>query len=392
MTDDKLPRIAPSVGTGGGSERGTGAGDGGDCGAYPNHMTRRSFVKVGALVGGTIMLGGLSACAVQPAATGAAGQSAQTSSSVPTSLSADTSTPASSSASASETAAKHVPAVYFAQTVNPEALQAVFAAIGASLPGAVGAKLSTGEPGGNHYLKASLIEGLVNSVGATIVECNTAYGSGRSTTEAHYQVAADHGFTEIASFQIMDEDGVLALPVEGGFHLSEDLVGAHFADYDSFLVLSHFKGHQMAGFGGALKNIGIGMASREGKLLIHSAGKNRTSWQSAATPDFLESMADACQAVLSAQPNMIFVNVMNNLSVDCDCVSNPAPPKMEDVGILASADPVALDQACVDLVYASNDDNADLIARIESRDGQHVLKAAEALGVGSRAYELIEIG
>ena len=148
----------------------------------------------------------------------------------------------------------------------------------------------------------------------------------------------------------------------------------------------------MAGFGGALKNISIGMASSEGKLLIHSAGESSTSWQSAATPDFLESMADACKAVLAAQPNMLFVNVMNNLSVDCDCDSNPAPPKMADIGILASADPIALDQACVDLVYASDDDSADLIARIESRDGQHVLEAAEALGVGSRAYELVEIG
>ena len=267
----------------------------------------------------------------------------------------------------------------------------MFGAIGAGLSGNVGAKLSTGEPGGNHYLKADLISGLVNALGATIVECNTAYGGGRSSTEAHYQVAADHGFTSIADFQIMDENGSLSLPVNGGFHLGENLVGAHFPDFDSFLVLSHFKGHQMAGFGGALKNISIGMASREGKLLIHSAGENRTSWQSAATPDFLESMADACQAVLTAQPNMLFVNVMNNLSVDCDCDSNPAPPKMADIGILASADPVALDQACVDLVYASDDDSADLIARIESRDGQHVLEAAEKLGVGSRAYELIEV-
>ena len=252
-------------------------------------------------------------------------------------------------------------------------------------------KLSSGEPGGNHYLQPSLIEGLVSSVSGTIVECNTAYGGGRSNTEAHYQVAADHGFTRIADFQIMDVAGSFALPVDGGFHLSENLVGAAFSDYGGFLVLSHFKGHTMAGFGGALKNIAIGMASREGKLLIHSAGKNRTSWQSAAQDDFLESMADACKAVLAAQPNMLFVNVMNNLSVDCDCDSNPAPPKMADIGVLASTDPVALDQACVDLVYASNDNSADLIERMESRNGAHVLEAAESLGVGSRAYELVEI-
>ena len=349
-------------------------------------MTRRSFVKLGALAGGTAMLAGLSACGGQPPATGTGSQAGHSSSSAP----APSSEHASTSASAA--AAGTAPAVYFARAVNPDALQAVFDAIGTSLTGNVGAKLSTGEPGGNHFLETDLIAGLVSSVDATIVECNTAYGGGRSTTEAHYQVAADHGFAGIADFQIMDEDGSLTLPVEGGFHLSENLVGAHFADYDSFLVLSHFKGHIMAGFGGALKNIGIGMASREGKRLIHSAGENRTSFQSASTPDFLESMADACQAVLAAQPNMLFVNVMNNLSVDCDCDSNPAPPKMADIGILASADPVALDQACLDLVYASDDDSADLIARIESRDGQHVLEAAEKLGVGSRAYELVEVG
>ena len=352
---------------------------------FKNHMTRRSFVKLSALAGGTAMLVGLSACGGQPSSTGPSSQAASSTSSSTESPSAEAIQ--SASASAQHTA----PAVYFARAVNPEALQTVFSAIGAGLSGNVGAKLSTGEPGGNHYLKADLISELVNELNATIVECNTAYGGGRSSTDAHYQVAADHGFTSIADFQIMDENGSLPLPVEGGFHLSENLVGAHFADYDSFLVLSHFKGHMMAGFGGALKNISIGMASSEGKLLIHSAGESSTSWQSAATPDFLESMADACKAVLAAQPNMLFVNVMNNLSVDCDCDSNPAPPKMADIGILASADPVALDQACVDLVYASDDDSADLIARIESRDGQHVLEAAETLGVGSRAYELVEI-
>ena len=285
-----------------------------------------------------------------------------------------------------------VPAVYFTSDISAEGLIKIYDALGWTPEGSVAVKISTGEPPASNYLRPELIGDLVEKVNGTIVECNTAYGGGRSSTEAHYQVAADHGFTGIADFQIMDEDGSLSLPVEGGFHLSENLVGTHFADYNSFLVLSHFKGHQMAGFGGALKNISIGMASREGKLLIHSAGANRTSWQSATTPDFLESMADACKAVLAAQPNMLFVNVMNNLSVDCDCDSNPAPPKMADIGILASSDPVALDQACVDLVYASDDDSADLIARIESRDGQHVLEAAESLGVGSRAYELIEIG
>lgn len=348
------------------------------------HMTRRTFVSAAALASGTAVLVSLTSCG------------AKSSPSTSTDGSASASTPAESvdttkEATPNQDAATEAPAVYFTHAVDSTALQAVFDAIGTGLVGNVGIKLSTGEPGGNHYLKADLISELVHAVGGTIVECNTAYGGSRGTTDAHYQVAADHGFTGIADFQIMDEDGSASLPVSGGYHLDENLVGAHFSDYDSFLVLSHFKGHQMAGFGGALKNISIGMASREGKLLIHSAGTNRTSWSSAATPDFLESMADACKAVLTAQPNMLFVNVMNNLSVDCDCDSNPAPPKMADVGILASADPVALDQACVDLVYASDDDSADLIARMESLGGQHVLEAAEAIGVGSRAYELVEI-
>lgn len=340
---------------------------------HSSHMTRRSFIKAAAIASGSTSLLGLASCGKQSAETEATEPAAST----------DTTTAPATTADAQP--------VYFVRTVDPTALQTVFDAIGTGLSGTVGVKLSTGEPGGNHFLKADLIADLVHAVKGTIVECNTAYGGSRSSTQEHYQVASDHGFTGIANFQIMDENGSLSLPVKNGFHLEENLVGAHFADYDGFLVLSHFKGHQMAGFGGALKNISIGMASREGKLLIHSAGTNRTSWSSAATPDFLESMADACEAVLTAQPNMLFVNVMNNLSVDCDCDSNPAPPKMADIGILASADPVALDQACVDLVYASNDDNADLIERIESRDGSHVLEAAESLGVGSRTYELIEI-
>ena len=362
------------------------------------HMTRRSFVELAAIAAGGIALTGLSGCAQDGTQGGskASSQADQTTNSGAQDQTSATSSEPTSATTVSEEASTATrtgsPAVYFAHSVDGAALQAVFAAIGRSLGGGkVGVKLSSGEPGGNYYLQPALIEGLVSSVSGTIVECNTAYGGERSTTEAHYQVAADHGFTDIADFQIMDETGSLSLPVAGGFHLSEDLVGAAFTDYDAFLVLSHFKGHFMAGFGGALKNISIGMASREGKFLIHSAGATSTSWQSAAQDDFLESMADACQAVLTAQPNMLFVNVMNNLSVDCDCDSNPAPPKMADIGVLASTDPVALDQACVDLVYASDDDSADLIERMESRNGVHVLEAAESLGVGSRNYELVEI-
>ncbi|MBR3181363.1 MAG: DUF362 domain-containing protein [Eggerthellaceae bacterium] len=348
-------------------------------------MTRRTFVEIGAIASGAAVLTGLAGCGEASNATSGGAASSAASGSSDSASVQNTESDASNGS--------NTPLVYFTRALDSAGLQAVFAAIGKGLgDGNIGVKLSSGEPGGNHYLKADLIADLVHAVNGTIVECNTAYGSKRSSTEAHYQVAEDHGFIDIADFQIMDEDGSLSLPVEGGLHLSENLVGAHFADYDGFLVMSHFKGHQMAGFGGALKNISIGMASREGKLLIHSAGENRESWSSASTPDFLESMADASKAVLVAQPNMLFVNVMNNLSVDCDCDSNPAPPKMADIGILASADPVALDQACVDLVYASDDDSADLIARIESLDGPHVLEAAETLGVGSRAYDLVEIG
>lgn len=356
------------------------------------YMTRRTFVELGAIAGGFAALSGLAGCGSTSQASPASSAASSFAESAESVESASSSSASSSSAS-SAPASSEAPQVYFTRALDSAGLQAVFAAIGRELgSGKIGVKLSSGEPGGNHYLKGDLIADLVHAVGGTIVECNTAYGGGRSSIAAHYQVAADHGFTAIADFQIMDEAGSLSLPVVGGLHLSEDLVGAAFSDYDGFLVLSHFKGHMMAGFGGALKNISIGMASREGKYLIHSAGATSESWWSAATPDFLESMADACKAVLAAQPNMLFVNVMNNLSVDCDCDSNPAPPKMADIGILASADPVALDQACVDLVYASEDDSADLIKRMESRDGVHVLEAAESLGVGSRAYELVEIG
>ena len=290
------------------------------------YMTRRTFVELGAIAGGFAALSGLAGCGSTSQASPASSAASSFAESVESVESASSSSASSSSAS-SAPASSEAPQVYFTRALDSAGLQAVFAAIGRELgSGKIGVKLSSGEPGGNHYLKGDLIADLVHAVGGTIVECNTAYGGGRSSIAAHYQVAADHGFTAIADFQIMDEAGSLSLPVVGGLHLSEDLVGAAFSDYDGFLVPSHFKGHMMAGFGGALKNISIGMASREGKYLIHSAGATSESWRSAATPDFLESIADACKAVLAAQPNMLFVNDMNNLSVDCDCESNPAPP------------------------------------------------------------------
>lgn len=294
---------------------------------------------------------------------------------------------------ASTGSASAVPAVYFTSAIDAQAIQAVYAAIGRSLTGPrIGVKLSTGEPGSNP-LDPALIADLVSAVSGTIVECNTAYGGERGETAHHLEVAAEHGYTDIAEVQIMDEDGSTSIPVEGGTHLTENLVGAHFPEYDGFLVLSHFKGHAMAGFGGALKNISIGMASREGKCLIHTDGRSHSNPWGGDTSAFQECMAEAAKSVMDAtNGNMLFVNVMNHLSVDCDCDSHPAPAKMADIGILASADPVALDQACVDLVYSSDDDSADLIKRIESLGGEHVLEHAEKIGLGSRGYRLVEVG
>ncbi|WKY46230.1 DUF362 domain-containing protein [Eubacteriaceae bacterium ES2] len=283
------------------------------------------------------------------------------------------------------------PNVYMTSAMTTEGLMNVYQALEKQLNGDnIAVKLSTGEPGSN-YLDPQLIKELVQSVNGTIVECNTTYGGQRGETEMHYQVAADHGFTDIAEVVIMDENGSVSIPVEGGSRLSENLVGAHFPEYDGFLVLSHFKGHAMAGFGGALKNISIGIASKEGKCLIHTAGASNTSpWGGEQNP-FLESMAEAGKSVSdSLDGNILYVNVMNRLSVDCDCDPNPAEPDMHDIGILASTDPVALDQACVDLVYEA-EDGASLVARMESRNGEHVLQHGEEIGLGSRSYNLVSI-
>lgn len=279
--------------------------------------------------------------------------------------------------------------VYMTTDISPEGLIAAYEALGVTLDGErIAVKLSTGENGSN-YLDPNLIKDLVQSVDGTIVECNTAYGGDRSQTAMHYQVAEDHGFTAIADFVIMDENGSMAVPVEGGTRLSENLVGTHLSDYDGILVLSHFKGHQMGGFGGAIKNISIGIASQEGKCLIHTAGASRTNPWGGEQNAFLESMAEAGKSVSDyMEGNMLYISVMNRLSVDCDCNGNPAKPDMHDIGILASTDPVALDQACVDLVYAA-EDGSSLIGRIESRNGEHTLEHAEEIGLGSRNYQLI---
>ncbi len=294
------------------------------------------------------------------------------------------------SAPVQETAADFsTPVVYMTTDISAEGLMAIYEALGASPEGNIAVKLSTGEPGSN-YLRTDLIGELVQSLGATIVECNTAYGGSRSNTEMHYQVAKDHGYTDIADVDIMDENGSMTLPVTGGSNLTENLVGANFANYDYFVVLSHFKGHAMAGFGGAIKNISIGIASSEGKMNIHTAGQGGSMWSAPQDP-FLESMAEAGKSVVDAlDGNILYINVMNRLSVDCDCDSGPAEPDMHDIGILASFDPVAVDQACVDLVYAAPD-GQPLINRIESRNGLHTLEHAESIGLGSRTYELVNI-
>ena len=224
----------------------------------------------------------------------------------------------------------------------------------------------------------------------TIVECNTAYGGSRANTAMHYQVAEDHGYTEIANVDIMDEQGSMTLPVSGGDNLTENYVGANFQNYDYYIVLSHFKGHAMAGFGGAIKNISIGIASSEGKAHIHSGGTGGNMW-SGEQDAFLESMAEAGKSVSDyLDGNILYINVMNRLSVDCDCDGNPSEPDMHDIGILASFDPVAVDQACIDLVYAAQD-GASLIERIESRNGLHTLEQAEKIGLGKREYKLENI-
>ncbi len=270
---------------------------------------------------------------------------------------------------------------------------AAYDALGTGLTGEnIAVKLSTGEPPASNYLDPDLIVDLVQQVKGTIVENNTAYGGQRSGTAMHYQVAEDHGFTDIADFVVLDEDGSTSLLVEGGTQLTENLVGAHFPEYDGYLVLSHFKGHAMAGFGGAIKNISIGMASQEGKCLIHTAGESHTSPWGGEQDPFTESMAEAGKSVVDAlDGNILYVSVMNHLSIDCDCDGNPAEPDMHDIGILASTDPVALDQACVDLVYASQDDTESLIDRMESRNAVHVLEHGEDIGLGSRTYQMVSI-
>lgn len=246
--------------------------------------------------------------------------------------------------------------VYFTSDISPEGLMAVYEALNWEPTGGVAVKLSTGEPPASNYLDPELIKDLIQSVDGTIVECNTAYGGSRTETAMHMQVAEDHGFTAIADVDILDAEGSMELPVEGGTRLESNRVGSHFADYDSYIILSHFKGHAMAGFGGAIKNISIGLGSKEGKCLIHTAGASSSSPWGGDQTGFTESMAEAGKSVsdyLGYGDRIIYISVLNNISIDCDCDGNPAKPDIHDIGIVVSFDPVAIDQACIDLAFAA---------------------------------------
>ena len=291
--------------------------------------------------------------------------------------------------------------VYFTKEISPESLVKIYEALGRELKGKVAVKISTGESEKSNHLRPELIAPLVRKLDGTIVECCTAYGGNRQDKRKHWNAIEKRGYKEIAPVELMDEFSEFGIPVEGGFHLTEDIVGSGLKNYDSVLILSHFKGHAMAGFGGALKNIAIGIGSTHGKANIHTAGKTtnpKLMWVRLARQDaFLESMADACKAVMGyvGAENMLYISVANRLSVDCDCDGHPAKPELKDMGIMASLDPVAVDQACLDKVFnyegKPGDDNKPLIARINRQHGTYITEYAEKIGLGSKQYILVDI-
>lgn len=290
--------------------------------------------------------------------------------------------------------------VYFTKDISPESLVNIYKALGKEATGRVAVKISTGEAGGHNYLKPELIGRLVDEVGGTIVECNTAYNGSRNTSEAHWKTIHEHGFDSIAAVDIMDEQGDIRIPIRDKKHMKYNIVGSHLPNYDFMVNLAHFKGHAMGGFGGVLKNQSIGVASSSGKAYIHTAGATKSPeelWNNLPAQDhFLESMAAAAQSVADYfNGNIIYINVMNNMSVDCDCDSHPAEPQLKDMGILASLDPVALDQACLDKVFnhkgAPGDDEKPLIKRINRQHGTYITEYAEKIGLGSKKYVIIDI-
>lgn len=282
--------------------------------------------------------------------------------------------------------------VFFTREISPSAVVRMYEALGVELEGRVAVKVHSGETGNQNFIRPDFLKPAIDRVNGTVVECNTAYEGTRNTTKAHIKTMADHGWSKLCRVDILDAEGEMTLPVEGGRRIKVNYVGKNLANYDSMLVLSHFKGHPMGGFGGALKNIAIGLASSHGKAYIHGAGDVNAFWTS-DHDSFLESMADADRSIVDYMKGKIaYVNIMRNMSVDCDCCAVAEDPKIGDIGILSSLDPVALDQACVDLVYKSDDPGkADLVERMESLNGIHTVEAAAALGVGSREYELIEL-
>lgn len=280
--------------------------------------------------------------------------------------------------------------VYFTREISSEKLLKIYKKLGVELKGKVAVKVHSGEKGNQNYLKPLFYKDIIDYVKGTVVECNTAYDGERNTSEKHLKLLEEHEWSKYYNIDLLDKDAELELPVKEGKHLKVNYVGKNIENYDSMLVLSHFKGHPMGGFGGSLKNLSIGLASSHGKANIHGAGNPEDIWTS-DHDSFLESMAEADKTIMDYEKNIAFINVMANMSVDCDCCAVAEDPCMKDIGILASIDPVALDQACIDLVYNSTDPGKNhLIERIESRNGIHTIEEAEKLKVGTRNYELIE--
>ena len=288
--------------------------------------------------------------------------------------------------------------VFFCRNITPENVVKMYKMLGKELEGNVAVKVHSGEEGNQNYLRPEFMKNIIEYVNGTVVECNTAYAGERNTTEKHLKTIENHGWSKLYKFDLLDAEGPdVVVPVKNGKILKEDYLGKNIEKYNSMLVLSHFKGHPMGGFGGALKQLSIGCASSEGKAWIHSAGTNKdqyTVWNKLPPQDsFLESMADAASAVVDYfKGNMAFINVMANMSVDCDCCAVAEDPCMKDIGILASLDPVAIDQACIDLVIKSDDPGKEhFIERVNSRHGTHTIDSAAELGFGSKEYELIEV-
>lgn len=287
--------------------------------------------------------------------------------------------------------------VYFSKEITPESVVKMYEALGVQLPGNVAVKLHSGEKGNQNYIRPEFVKAIVEKVNGTVVECNTAYEGARNTTEKHKQLMKEHGWSQYFDVDIMDEKEDLELDIPEGKVINKNYVGRNIENYHSMLVLSHFKGHPMGGYGGALKQLSIGCASSAGKSWIHTAGKTKDQyklWDYVAKQDqFLEAMADSAKSIVDFfKGNIVYINIMCNMSVDCDCCAVAEDPCIKDIGILASIDPIAIDQACIDLVYNSADEGKNhFIERVESRNGIHTIEAAAELGFGTREYELINI-